>query len=103
MFEPVDAGARVHQIGGAQLFEVAQPLEFRRVDDGHAQRMEHDVPVYVVVEHFAGVGHGATIEWWNWGEKKKGALQDVPVHTKKLHHCSSQKNYIYTETYSECM
>lgn len=94
MFEPVDAGARVYQIGGAQLFDVSQPLELWRVDEGHAQRMEHDVPVYVVVEHFAGIGHDA-IPRDDW-------MMELGTAEKKKRHITersgSQKKHVCTQT-----
>ena len=51
MFESVVRCAGEDKVAGAELFDVAQALELRRVDDANAQRMQLYVTVDRIVEH----------------------------------------------------
>ena len=50
MFEPVVTGSRVHVVAGSELLDVAEPLELKRVDELHRERVQLDVTVHRVVE-----------------------------------------------------
>lgn len=56
VLEAVVGGAWKHQVGAAQLLDVSQSLELRRVDDGDQQWVELHVAVDGVVEHLSPDG-----------------------------------------------
>ena len=52
MFETRMNGGRKNQIGRAELFDAAQPLKFRRIDQLDFERLQFDVAVNGVANQF---------------------------------------------------